>query len=258
MTRQIPDSYDPSPDLLGERTILVTGAGAGLGRSAARAFASHGATVVLLGRTVAGLESLYDEIVQAGHPEPAIYPMDLGGAQPDDFSELAARIGAELGQLDGVLHNAARLGVLSPLEHYDLAEWTRVMQVNVHAPYLMTRACLPLLRKSPDASIVFTASGLGRKGRAYWGAYGVSKFAIEGMMQILAEELEANTAIRVNSLNPGPARTKLRAAAFPAEDPRKLPRPEELMRAYLFLIGPDSQGVNGETVDAQRSPRSNG
>ena len=244
-------SYQPSADVLAHRVILVTGAGDGIGRAAARAFAGHGATVVLLGRTVKKLESVYDSIVADGHPKPAIYPLDLLGAEPAHYDEMAQRIQSELGRMDGLLHNAGLLGTLAPLEHYHLETWARVIQVNVHAPLLLTRSCLPLLRQSPDASIVFTSSGVGRRGRAYWGAYAVSKFASEGMMQTLADELEGTTHIRVNSINPGAVRTAMRASAYPAEDPGKLLRPEDIVRPYVYLMSPDSIEVNGQSLDAQ-------
>lgn len=244
-------TYEPRPDLLKNRVILVTGAGDGIGKASARAFARHGATVILLGRTVRKLESTYDQIVTAGHCEPAIYPLDLLGANPDHYDELAENVGSQLGRLDGLLHNASLLGTLSPLEHYDLETWAKVMQVNVQAPLFLTRSCLPMLRESTDASIVFTSSGVGRKGRAYWGAYAVSKFANEGMMQVLADELDNNTSIRVNSINPGAVRTSMRASAYPAEDPSQLPEPDDVMKPYVYLMGPDSSGINGQALSAQ-------
>jgi NAD(P)-dependent dehydrogenase (short-subunit alcohol dehydrogenase family) len=245
--------YTPTPDLLKERISLVTGAGDGIGRAAAKTFAAHGATVILLGRTIRKLEAVYDEIVQAQHPQPAIYPMNLEGASPKDYEDLAEIVAKEFGRLDGLLHNASMLGKLTPLEHYDINQWYQVLQVNLNAPYMLTRACLNLLKQSPDASVVFTASSVGRKGRAYWGAYAVSKFALEGLMQVLADELETNTAIRVNSLNPGKTRTKMRSDAYPGENPNTLPLPEDIMSMYLYLMGIDSRGVHGQALDAQPS-----
>ncbi|NIR28816.1 MAG: YciK family oxidoreductase [Gammaproteobacteria bacterium] len=244
-------SYAPGPDLLAGRVILVTGAGEGIGRAASRAFAAHGATAVLLGRSVPALEAVYDAIADAGHPEPAIYPMDLEGASPPHYEELAERVGGEFGRLDGLLHNAAILGTLTALERYDVELWARVMQVNLHAPFLLTRSCLALLRRSRDASLLFTSAHVGRRGRAYWGAYGVSQFAVEGMMQTLADELEASPHIRVNSIDPGPVNTRMRAEAYPVEDKRALATPESIMPAYLFLMGPDSRGVSGRALSAQ-------
>ncbi len=244
-------AYQPAPDLLAGRTILVTGAGSGIGAAAARAFAAHGATVVLLGRTIRKLEATYDAIEQSGGPQPAIYPMNLEGAAPKDYEELATTLGNELGRLDGLLHNAALLGSLTPLEHYDLAQWSQLMQVNLNAPYLLTRACLPLLKASDDASVVFTTSSVGRRGRAYWGAYAISKAACDNMAEIFADELEANTPIRVNTLNPGAVRTRMRNMAYPAEDPTSLPTADSLMAAWLWLIGPDSRGHTGQHFDAQ-------
>jgi len=251
MNTHIPEDYTPRADLLAGRTILVTGAGDGIGRAVSSAFAAHGATVILLGRTTPKLEAVYDEIVSAGGPQPAIYPMDLEGATPDDHRQLAENIASQLGRLDGLLHNAGLLGSLAPIAHYDPVEWLRVVQVNLNAPFLLTQSCLPLLERAPEASIVFTSSGVGRRGRAYWGAYGASKFGVEGLMQILADELEENSAVRVNSLNPGRVRTAMRAAAYPAENPASLLTPAEIVTPYLYLMGPDSVGVHGRALDAQ-------
>jgi NAD(P)-dependent dehydrogenase (short-subunit alcohol dehydrogenase family) len=244
-------AYQASPDLLKDRIILVTGAGDGIGAAAAKTCAAHGATVILLGRTTRKLEKVYDEIEAAGDPTPAIYPMNLEGAAPKDYADMAETIENEFGRLDGLLHNASLLGTLTPLGQYNLEQWVKVMQVNLNAPYLMTCACLELLKKSDDASLLFTSSSVGRKGRAYWGAYGVSKAAIENMMQTWADELENNTSIRVNSINPGATRTAMRAKAYPGEDPSVNPYPSEIMNAYLYLLGPDSKGVTGQQFDAQ-------
>jgi len=243
--------YTATPDLLKDRIILVTGAGDGIGRAAAKSFAAHGATVILLGRTIRKLEFVYDEIIQANHPKPAIYPMNLEGASPKDYEDLAGIIDKEFGRLDGLLHNASMLGKITPLEHYDINQWYQVLQVNLNAPYLLTRACLGLLKQSSGASVIFTSSNVGRKGRAYWGAYAVSKFALEGLMQVLADELEENTSIRVNSLNPGKTRTKMRSDAYPGENPNTLPMPDEIMNTYLYLMSADSRSVHGQALDAQ-------
>ncbi len=244
-------NYRPMPDLLQNRVILVTGAGDGIGRTAAKSFAGYGATVVLLGRTVSKLEAVYDEIEGSRHPQPAIYPMNLEGAAPKDYQDLSDTLEREFGRLDGLLHNATNLGSLTPLEHYDLELWAKVMQVNLHAPFLLTRSCLPVLRRSPDPSVVFTSSALGRAGRAYWGAYAISNFALEGMMQVLAQELESKPQIRVNSLDPGWVRTAFYTRAYPARDPSTLPAPEDIMSTYLYLLGPDSRGVTGQSLTAQ-------
>jgi NAD(P)-dependent dehydrogenase (short-subunit alcohol dehydrogenase family) len=243
--------YQPRPDLLAGRVILITGAGDGIGAAAAMACAAHGATVILLGRTTRKLEAVYDAIEAAGHPQAAIYPMNLEGAAPKDYDDLAATIEREFGRLDGLLHNASQLGTLTPLGQYDIAQWSKVMQVNLNAPFLLTQACLDLLKKSADASILFTSSSVGRQGRAYWGAYAISKAANENMMQIWADELEANTTVRANSINPGAVRTAMRVRAYPGEDPNTLPRPEQILATYLYLLGPESKGVSGRQFNAQ-------
>jgi len=247
--------YQAPDGLLAGRVILVTGAGDGIGRAAALSYAAHGATVVLLGRTLGKLETVYDEIEAQGGPQPAIFPLNFEGATHKDYQELADRIGSEFGRLDGVLHNAGLLGGLRRFVDYDPELWERVMQVNINGPIWMTRALLPLLEASPDASVIFTSSGVGRTGRALWGAYSVSKFATEGFVQVLAAELETETSIRVNSLNPGRTRTAMRAAAAPDEDPATLRTPEAIMPTYLWLMGPDSRGHTGERFDAQPPAR---
>ena len=245
--------FRPEPNFLEGRAILVTGAGDGIGRAIACACAAHAATVVLLGRTVEKLERTYDAIRSAGGPEPAIYPMDLAGAMPPDYEALAARMEGELDRIDGLVHNAALLGDLGPIEHYSPEGWQELIQVNVNAPFLLTRALVPLVRRTASdhghAAVVFTSSGVGRRGRAYWGGYSVSKFAIEGLNQVLADELDGASGVRVNSLNPGPVRTGMRAKAFPAEDPETLITPGEVARAWLWLL--DARAVHGEALDAQ-------
>ncbi|EPC04386.1 oxoacyl-ACP reductase [Litchfieldella anticariensis FP35 = DSM 16096] len=243
--------YRPSVELLAGRVILVTGAGDGIGRAAALAYAGHGATVILLGRTIAKLEKVYDEIEAAGGPQPAIFPLNFEGATLKDFQDMADTLDKEFGRLDGLLHNAGLLGRITPFEQYNPELWEQVMQVNFNGPIWMTQALLPLLKASKDASVIFTSSSVGRKGRAYWGGYAVSKFATEGFVEVLAEELEHLGTLRINSLNPGATRTQMRKTAYPAEDPDKLRTPDEIMPTYLWLMGPDSCGHNGERFDAQ-------
>lgn len=243
-------NYKPAPDLLKGRVILVTGAGDGIGAAAAKRFAAHGATVILLGRSTRKLEKVYDEIEQNGGPQPGLAPLDLAKANQEQYEELANLLEKEFGHIDGLLHNAGQLGTLTPLEQYDLRQWAQLMQVNLHAPYLLTRALLPLLKKSADASVVFTSSGVARKGRAYWGAYAITKAAADNMMQIWSDELETNTSVRFNSIDPGAVRTAMRASAYPGEDPNSLPRPEEILTVYLYLLGPDSRGQSGEIFSA--------
>jgi NAD(P)-dependent dehydrogenase (short-subunit alcohol dehydrogenase family) len=252
-TKELPDfdTYQPSPDLLKGRVILVTGAGDGIGRAASLAFARHGATVLLLSRSQKKLERLYDEIVEAGHPRPSIVQMDLNKAQGEHYQALIDGITEAHGRLDGLLHNAAILGDLTPIDHYDISTWQRVLHVNLTSVFVLTRCLLPLLKASSDASVVMTSSGVGRRGRAYWGAYAVSKFGIEGLAQVLADETESRDTLRVNVLNPGATRTELRYRAMPGENRDLLKRPEDIMAPYLFLMGPDSRGVHGQSIDCQ-------
>ncbi len=244
-------TYQAQADLLQGKVILVTGAGDGIGRVAAETYAAHGATVVLLGRTQEKLEAVYDAIEAAGHPQAAVAPMDLASATQEQCQQLAGMLDESFGRLDGLLHNASILGERRPIESAGYPAWQEVMQVNVNSQFLLTRTMLPLLQAAPRASLVFTSSGVGRQGRAYWGAYAVSKFATEGLMQVLAAELENTSNIRVNSLNPGATNTAMRRSAYPAEQPDTNPSPADIMPAYLYLMGDDSIGVNGQALSAR-------
>ncbi|MHA7916614.1 YciK family oxidoreductase [Alloalcanivorax xenomutans] len=244
-------TYQCPDNAFKDRIILVTGAGDGIGRAVSLGLARHGATVIPLGRTQSKLEAVYDEIKAAGGPEPALAPVNMTVARPSDYLELASLFEKEFGRLDGVLHNASLLGDITPMDGYSADTWDSVMQVNVNAAFYLTQALLPLLRNSDDARILFTSSSVGRRGRAYWGAYSVSKAATENLAQVLAEELENTSKIRVNTVNPGATRTAMRANAYPGEDPMTLKTPEELLPVYLYLLGPDSSNVNGVSLDAQ-------
>lgn len=243
--------YSASPDLLKNRVIVVTGAGRGIGEAAAKAYAAHGATVLLLSKNEDNLNRVYDEVEAAGWPQPVVIPFNLETALPHQYDELAATIEREFGRLDGLLHNASIVGPRTPIEQLSGDNFMRVMQVNVNAAFMLTSTLLPLLKLSEDASVIFTSSSVGRKGRAYWGGYAVSKFATEGLMQVLADELDGSGSVRSNSINPGATRTDMRAKAYPGENPAVNPLPAEIMPIYLYLMGPDSKGINGQAMDAQ-------
>lgn len=244
-------NYSPPHDLLAERVILVTGASSGLGRAASLAFARHGATVALLARDEGRLEAVYDEIVAAGGPEPAMFPFDLAAADDRGLENLAGAIAHHLKRLDGVLHSAHRFYSLTPLELETLEQWQALMRVNLIAPFALTRACLPLLRKSPDASVVFTGETHGHQPRAYWGGYAVAKSGLETLTRIWADELEAEQNLRVNTLIPGQVATTLRSRTHPGLAPQTLPSPDDLMPWYLYLMGADSRAVRGQIVECR-------
>lgn len=247
----IPSDYVVKADALQGKIIVVTGAGAGIGRCAAKTFAACGATVILCGRTMGKLEAVYDEIEAAGHPQPAIYPINFESALEKDYDDMCNALEDTFGRLDGLLHNAADLGERTPISNYSISAWQRCMQVNAAAPFMMTKALLPLLERAEHASVLFTSSSVAFKGRAFWGAYAASKAAAENLMQTLHDELEGATRIRVNSINPGATRTEMRAAAYPAENPETVKAPEALMPAYIYLLGDDSVGVSGNSFQFQ-------
>ncbi|MBM7070557.1 YciK family oxidoreductase [Shewanella sp. 202IG2-18] len=242
--------FEAEKNCLAGKTILVTGAGAGIGKVAALKYAEYGATVILLGKTVKKLEATYDAIEQAGYPKPAIIPLDMKGATEQNYKDMADTIEQQFSKLDGLLHNASVLGVLGPFEHIDIDSLQDIMKVNVTSQVMMTKALLPVIRKAESASIAFTSSGVGRTGRAYWGPYAISKFATEGMMEVLADECDG-TQVRVNSINPGATRTEMRAKAYPGEDPLTLKTPEDLMPTYLYVMADISVNVNGQKLNAQ-------
>ncbi len=244
-------NYLAPPDLLAGRVILVTGASSGLGRAASLAFARHGATVALLARDEAKLEAVYDEIVAAGGPEPAMFPFDLAAADDRGLETLAGTIAHHLKRLDGVLHSAHKFYTLTPLELETLEQWQTLMRVNLIAPFALTRACLPLLRQAPDASVVFTGETHGHHPSAYWGGYAVAKSGLETLTRIWGDELSKEDNLRVNTLIPGKVATTLRARTHPGADPDTLPSADDLMPWYLYLMGADSRGVRGQIVECQ-------
>ncbi len=242
--------YQPQKNLLQNRIILVTGASDGIGREAALTYADYGASVILIGRNEEKLKGVAQEIDAAGGIPARWYTLDLLTCTPETCQELAHRISTHYPRLDGVLHNAGLLREVRPMDEQDPEIWQQVMQVNINGTFFLTQALLPLLLKSDSGSLVFTSSSVGREGRANWGAYAVSKFATEGMMQVLAEEYQSRH-LRVNCINPGGTRTKMRASAFPTEDPQKLKTPADIMPLYLWLMGDDSRRKTGMTFDAQ-------
>lgn len=244
-------TYTPRPDLLKGRTILVTGAGSGLGRAAALSYARHGATVLLLGRRLEKLEETYDAIEAAGGPEPALMTLDLETAREEEYQEVANIVANEFGRLDGLLHSAGMSAPIVPLQFVTLATWNKLLQVNLTAAFALTRACIPVLQQAPHASLIFTSSKAGRETRAFWGPYAIAKHGVETLMEIFYHELATTSRIRVNSLNPGPCATALRKVIFPAEDPANAVQPETLMPLYLYLMGDDSLHENGGRFDAQ-------
>ncbi len=243
--------FVPASNCLDGKTILVTGAGDGIGRVAALTYARYGATVLLLGRTSSKLEYVYDEIESFGGKQPAMLPMNLEGATYAEMQQLEGLINKEVGQLDGILHNAGMLGQLTPLEMYDVDTFAQVMKVNFTATFMLTQALLPLLKDADNGSIVFTSSTVGTHPRAFWGAYALSKQAVEGMSDIFTQETKNTTNLRFNCINPGGTRTNMRAHAYPGENPMSLKTPEDIMAGYVCLMSDASIGVRGQVIELQ-------
>lgn len=244
--------YSPPLDLLAGRVILVTGASSGLGRAASLAFARHGATVALLARDEAKLDAVYEEILAAGGAEPAMFPYDLAIADDRSLETLAGTLAHHLKRLDGVLHSAHQFFNLTPLTLQTLEQWQALMRVNLIAPFALTRACMPLLKQAPDASVVFTGETHGHHPAAFWGGYAVSKSGLETLTRIWADEIRPEDNLRINTLIPGQVATSLRARTHPGLAPETLPTPEDIMPWYLYLMGADSHAVRGQIIECQR------
>lgn len=242
------ENYSAPKDLLKDRVILITGAGQGLGRTAALTYANYGATVILHGRKVKKLESVYDEIETIGKAQALIYPLDLEHAEENDFAVIAQAIEQQLGRLDGILHNAAFLYGLSPLENQTVQQWRTMLQVNLITPFALTKACLPLLKASSDASVIMTSGTYGSKPSAYWGGFTVAKAGIEALVKVQADEWEAMPNLRINTIVPGIVNSPQRAKTHPGEIKQTMRQPEDLMATYLYLMGPDSKGLSGQTI----------
>lgn len=248
--------FDSTVSLV-HQVIVVTGAGAGIGEQIALDCAKRGAKVVLLGRTVGKLERTYDliasqaqriEQIAGVYHEPAIYPFDLAGANDLDYEQFAKVIKEQYQRIDGLVHNAAILGNLSPIKTYAPQQWYRVMQTNLNAIFMLTQACFELLEQSTSASVIFTSTGVAQKPEAYWGAYAVSKMASDSLMKIMAIENEGVNAMRVNSFSPGVVATRMRASAFPGEKPCTLTQTEDIAPYYAQLLGDHAKHINGQII----------
>ena len=242
--------YQAPHQHLKDRVILVTGAGQGIGRTAALAFAAQGATLILVGRKVDKLEKLYDAIEAEGGPQPAIFPLDLAKAGEEEYKAMAEGIFQQMGRLDGILHNAAHFDTLSPLELQTAKQMNKMLQVNLVAPFMLTKACLPLLKRAPDASVIFTSTTAAHHPAAFWGTHGISKSAAETMAKIWAEELGTLPNLRINTVIPGAVQSPQRRKSHPGELPQQLPSAEAIMPLYLYLMGHDSAGVSGQVFEA--------
>jgi len=249
---RLPDGWRVSPGCLRDRVVLITGAAGGLGRASALAAARAGASVVLLGRKVRSLEKIYDEAAALGTAPPAIYPLDLAGATPSDYAEVAATIEREFARLDGVVHCAAHFASLQPAANVTPEEWLRALHVNLSAPFLLTQACLPLLQQAAAASVVFVLDDPARMSKAHWAGYGVAKHGLAGLASILHEETE-NSSTRMHMLLPMPMRTALRRAAYYGENTLELPLPELVADAVVYLLSDDGLPARGKVLDLREA-----
>ena len=245
-----PKSFEPIKDYLGDRIILITGATRGIGKALAMECARLGATILLIAKDLKRLELVYDEILELGLRQPAILNIDLEAANADDYRTIAHSIETEYGRLDGLVHNAGRVSSLTPLPNIDLDIWSKLTTLHLHAPFLLSRACLPLLYKSKDPSIIFTIDEVTK---AYWGAYGVTKFAQLGLLHILADELENDPQIRVNGINPGKVATHLRTRNFPGIDPNEFSTPESVVPAFVYFLGNASTGITNQVIRLEQT-----
>ena len=237
------NQYHPAEQLLKDRIILITGASRGIGKAVAMECARLGATILLVAKDLKRLEQTYDEIENMRGAQPAILSIDLEIAGADDYQTIAQSIEKEYGRLDGLLHNAGRVGGLTPLQQIDLTTWSHLIALHIHAPFLLSRACIPVLKNSSDPSILFTVD---ETNKAYWGAYGVAKYGQIGLLKILADELDGDRQIRVNGVHPGKVRTDMRTHNYPGINPMEFPAPETVTAPFMYFLGPDSTGITGQ------------
>lgn len=242
--------YHAASDSLANHIILITGAGQGIGKALAIGCAQLGAKVIILGRTAQKLQQTHDEIIKQNLIDPISITFDLENATEKDYQALYTQLSNQVTHLNGLVNNASIATDLKPFNLLTLNEFNRVMQINVNASFALTKTLLPLLQKQDNSSIIFTSSSVGRIGRANWSAYSASKFATEGLMQCIADELK-DTSIRVNSINPGATRTEMRATVYPNEVVTNNPLPEQILPVYFYLLGTDSYGTTGQAFNAQ-------
>ena len=246
-------SYKFPSNTLEDKTIVITGAGSGIGREIAKCYSRLGAELILLSKSQDKLETLHDELSSDNSKNILIQPIDFALSEEKDYVQIVEALSEEYSKIDGLVNNAGILGEKKSIEQYNYKTWKQVMKVNLDAGFLLTKHLIPLLRESKSSSVIFTSSGVGRVGRPYWGSYSVSKFATEGLMQILSEELQNTSSIRVNCINPGAVRTKMRKSAYPAENPEINPLASEIMKPYIFFMSDVSENINGHSIDAQEN-----
>ena len=226
--------------LLKNKNILITGATDGIGAQISKLYSSHGANIILLGRNEEKLNKIYDDIIKNTDTKPLILEYDLNQISDNGAKEIANAISDEYGVLNGLIHNAAELGKLTSLENYSLDDWDKLMRVNLTAPFLLTKYLLPSLKEADNGRVILTSSGVAHKGRAFWGAYSISKAALKTMQEIFSEEFEGSSSIKFFSFYPVATRTKMRSAAYPAEDPNNLKSAEDLNDYYLWFFSEKS------------------
>lgn len=220
---------------MNNQTILITGAGSGIGRAVAESLAANGATTILVGRTQKKLEATYDAIIANGGTQPVIHPLNLESAQGTEYDTLVDACESTFGQLDGLIHAAAIPGQHTVISHIPPTDWIRVLQTNLTSVFLLTKYCLPLLHAAPAGKIVFSLDGAATQGDAHWGAYGVAKAGVKAFADTLASEQE-NSTLHIHQIDPGPTNTSLRRQAFPAEEVAQLHTPSQVAQRYLALF----------------------
>ena len=229
---------------LDNKNILVTGSTSGIGKALSLGLSSYGANVILHGKNEDSLDEIYDHIIQKFNTNPIIVKCDLNDLDESKAQEFANAIQGSYERLDGIINNAAIIGKMSTLADYDLATWQKVININVTSSYVLTKYLVPLMEGSKNPRIIFTSSGVAEKGRAYWGAYAVSKAAVKSLAEILQEELEPISQIRIFNFDPGKTKTAMRAFAYPAENPNDLKDASSLLSYYLWMLSEKSDETN--------------
>ena len=226
------------------KVILITGANKGIGKTLSLEFSKMGVNIVLLGRNEESLDNVYDEIITTTSTKPLIIKCDLSNIDINSAKQISDEIMGVYGRLDGVVFNAAKLGKMSTIEDYEEDIWKEVFNINLHSAFIISKEILPALKAAPNGRIIFTSSGVAEVGKAFWGAYSASKFAVKGLAEILRDELDTTSNVKVFNYDPGKTRTSMRALAYPAENPQDLKEPKVLFNDYLWFFSDESQLSN--------------
>ena len=236
-------------NFLKNKNILVTGASRGIGRTLSINLSKYGANIIMLGKNEELLDQTYDEIKDLYDTNPLIIACDLNNLDENKAEEIASVIFEEYKHLDALINNAGILSKMSLIESFDLKTWEKVLKINLTSAFLLSKYTIPLLKNSKIPRIIFTSSSVAKKGKAYWGAYSVSKAGIKALSEIISDELESISKFKIFNFDPKATQTEMRSLAYPAEDPALVKKPEELIKYYLWMLSGESTSSKSTYIE---------